>query len=98
MRLLLAATLLSAAPFLSAAEQELPYAPANWKVEVVAKPPQLIHPSVVTCAPDGRVFVAQDPIDMSLPSDSAGDSILCIHPDGKITTFAENLHAVFGLC
>jgi putative membrane-bound dehydrogenase-like protein len=80
------------------AANELPLAPKDWQVQVIAQPPQLIHPSVVTCAPDGRVFVAQDPIDMSLPSDSAGDSILCIFPDGKITTFAENLHAVFGLC
>lgn len=80
------------------AADELPLAPKDWRVELIAKPPALIHPSVVTCAPDGRVFVAQDPIDMSVPSDSAGDSILCIFPDGKITTFAENLHAVFGLC
>ncbi|MDB6057032.1 MAG: putative heme-binding protein, partial [Verrucomicrobiales bacterium] len=69
----------------------------GWKVSLVAQPPQLIHPSVVCCAPDGRVFVAQDPIDMGLPSDSTGDSILCFHPDGHVTMFATNLHAVFGL-
>lgn len=81
-----------------AAEEMLPIAPPNWKVELVAKVPELIHPSVVTAAPDGRIFVAQDPIDMGEPSDSAGDSILCIHPDGRITKFAEKLHAVYGLC
>jgi glucose/arabinose dehydrogenase len=80
------------------AAADLPRAPADWKVELVAKPPELIHPSVVCTAPDGRIFVAQDPIDVSVPSDSAGDSILVIHPDGKITKFADNLHAVFGLC
>ncbi|MCX6953159.1 MAG: HEAT repeat domain-containing protein, partial [Verrucomicrobia bacterium] len=64
---------------------------------LLAQPPELIHPSVVCAAPDGRIFVAQDPIDMNVPSDSAGDSILVIHPDGKITKFADNLHAVFGL-
>ena len=77
--------------------EELPRVHPDWKVELVAQPPVLVHPSVVCVAPDGRIFVAQDPIDMSAPSDSAGDSILVIHPDGKITKFADNLHAVFGL-
>lgn len=90
----------AAAPAATAAAKpvgELPVVRADWKVELIAKPPQLIHPSVVCVAPDGRVFVAQDPVDMSVPSDSTGDSILVIHPDGKITTFADKLHAVFGL-
>ncbi len=75
----------------------LPKVQPGWKVSLVAEPPQLIHPSVVCCVPDGRVFVAQDPIDMGLPSNSSGDSILCFHPDGHVTLFATNLHAVFGL-
>src|SRR5437773_11186599 len=78
-------------------DPSLPKCPPDWKVELVAKHPQLVHPSTVSVAPDGRVFVAQDPIAMGLPSDSAQDSILCVHPDGRITRFAENLHAVFGL-
>ena len=80
-----------------AADPTLPKCPPDWRVELMAQPPQLIHPSVVCAAPDGRVFVAQDPIDMGLPSDSTGDSILCIYPDGTIKKFADNLHAVFGL-
>jgi putative membrane-bound dehydrogenase-like protein len=75
----------------------LPTPAPEWKVELLAQPPQLIHPSVVCAAPDGRIFVAQDPIDMGQPSNSTGDSILVIHPDGKINKFADNLHAVFGL-
>ena len=75
----------------------VPSAPPDWHVAVLAQPPQLIHPSVVCAAPDGRVFVAQDPIDMGQPSNATADSILVYHPDGKITTFAEGLHAVFGL-
>src|ERR1700712_3967922 len=97
-RAFLASSFLALLSFPLFAIDELPVAPPDWKVELVAQPPALIHPSVVTCAPDGRIFVAQDPIDMGLPSDSEGDSILCIHPDGKITMFAEKLHAVFGLC
>ncbi len=76
---------------------DLPRAPDGWKVELIAKPPELVHPSVVCVAPDGRIFVAQDPVDMNVPSDSLGDSILVIHPDGRITKFADKLHAVFGL-
>ncbi|MEI6051715.1 MAG: hypothetical protein WCQ44_03335, partial [Opitutaceae bacterium] len=88
-----AATPAPRAPALTA----IPSAPPDWRVEIFAQPPQLIHPSVVCAAPDGRVFVAQDPIDMGQPSDATADSILVYHPDGKITTFAEGLHAVFGL-
>lgn len=78
-------------------DSQLPKTHPDWKVELVAEPPTLIHPSVVCCAPDGRVFVAQDPVDMGQPSNEPLDSILCIHPDGKITKFADNLRAVFGL-
>ena len=70
----------------------------NWRIELVAEAPKVQHPSVVACAPDGRVFVAEDPMDISLPkADAAEGRILCLHPDGKITVFAEKLHAVFGL-
>jgi hypothetical protein len=54
----------------------VPSAPPDWRVEILAQPPQSIHPSVVCAAPDGRVFVAQNPIDMDQPSDAISDSIL----------------------
>src|SRR5688500_88715 len=75
----------------------LPKAGPEWRVEVLAEAPDLQHPSVVTAAPDGRIFVGEDPVDMHLPSDAAADRILCIHPDGRRTVFAEKLHAVFGI-
>src|SRR5262245_21182941 len=95
--LLGAVTFLIAHFSFAAPDPALPKCPPDWKVEVIARVPQLEHPSVVCAAPDGRIFVAQDPVDMRLASDSPSDSILCIHPDGKITLFATNLHAVFGL-
>ena len=65
---------------------------------MVAQAPQIRHPSVVCCAPDGRVFVAEDPMDISAPrADLQLGRILCIAPDGKTTVFAEKLHAVFGM-
>src|SRR5205809_6190707 len=77
---------------------ELPQPPPNWRLEVVLQAPVLKHPSVVACAPDGRVFVAEDPMDISLPkADATEGRILCIHPDGQITVFATNLYAVFGM-
>jgi putative membrane-bound dehydrogenase-like protein len=67
-------------------------------MELVAEAPKVRHPSVVACAPDGRVFVAEDPMDISLPrADATEGRILCLYPDGHITVFAEKLYAVFGL-
>ena len=77
--------------------ETLPTCPPDWKVEVIAEAPQLIHPSAVCVAPDGRVFVGQDPMDMGLASDKPADYILCFHPDGKVNVFATNLYAVYGL-
>jgi putative membrane-bound dehydrogenase-like protein len=98
LRLIIA--LLAIAPFTPAAEPpkgELPICPTDWKVELVAEAPKIKHPSVVCCAPDGRIFVGEDPMDMGNDSKKPTDRILCIHPDGKITVFAEELHAVFGM-
>ncbi|MBV8879301.1 MAG: HEAT repeat domain-containing protein, partial [Planctomycetaceae bacterium] len=74
-----------------------PKAPADWKTEVVLKYPDIKYPSVLSFAPDGRLFIAEDPMDMEGPVNKPTDRILCIHPDGKVTVFAENLYAVFGL-
>ncbi len=76
----------------------LPQPVAGWRIELIAEAPKVKHPSVVACAPDGRVFVAEDPMDISLPkADVAEGRILCIHPVGQITVFATNLYAVFGM-
>jgi len=69
----------------------------NWRLELVAAAPAVKHPSVVCAAPDGRVFVAEDPMDITAPADATFGRILCLHPDGHWTVFATSLHAVFGL-
>jgi len=82
----------------SAATAAHPQPPPDWKIEMVAEAPRIRHPSVVACSPDGRVFVAEDPMDISLPkADLTEGRILCLHPDGRITVFAEKLYAVFGM-
>src|SRR5260221_692865 len=71
---------------------------SDWRVELVTQAPEIRHPSVVCSAPDGRVFVAEDPMDISSPhADALEGRIVCLHPDGRHTVFAERLHAVFGL-
>lgn len=74
-----------------------PTPPPGWRLELVASAPTVRHPSVVACAPDGRVFVAEDPMDIARPANVAEGRILCRHPDGRFTVFAERLHAVFGM-
>ena len=69
----------------------------DWKLEVLKEKPNIHVPSVVAAAPDGRVFVAEDPMDQMGPGNKPGDRILCIHPDGKVTVFADKLYAVFGI-
>src|SRR5687767_4284280 len=78
-------------------EPPLPGVPAGWTIERVAQAPQIRHPSVVCCAPDGRLFVAEDPMDINAPADQPLGRIVCILPDGKSTVFAEKLYAVFGM-
>src|SRR5881394_983477 len=75
-----------------------PQPPRGWRMELVAQAPEIRHPSVVCVAPDGRVFVAEDPMDISTPrADAKEGRIICLHPDGRRTVFAEKLHAVFGM-
>lgn len=80
-----------------ASNQPMIAVPPGWQAEIVAQAPQIRAPSTVCCAADGRVFLGEDLMDMDSPTDKPGDKILCIHPDGKITVFATNLYAVFGL-
>ena len=66
-------------------------------MELVASAPQIRHPSVVSVAPDGRVFVAEDPMDINAPADSRQGRVICFHPDGSRSVYATNLYAVFGM-
>ncbi len=93
--LLVLLTLLSGHVF---AQQPPPPEPIpGWTLRLVAQAPDIQHPSVVTVAPDGRVFVAEDPMDIRSPANAAEGRILCFHPDGRRSVFAEGLHAVFGM-
>ncbi|MBI5774811.1 MAG: HEAT repeat domain-containing protein [Verrucomicrobia bacterium] len=76
----------------------LPKCPPDWKVELIAESPVVRYPSVVCCAPDGRIFVGEDYMDgKNTGGETPIDRVLCFHPDGTVTVFAEDLYAVFGL-
>jgi putative heme-binding domain-containing protein len=94
---ILCLVLVQAASRAATRKDGLPSCPPDWKLEVIAEAPNFRHPSAVCVAPDGRVFVGQDPMDMASASDIPTDYILCFHPNGKITVFATNLYAVYGL-
>ena len=89
--------IIAAAVLLFRPQEAPPRGAADWKVEVVARYPDIKFPSVLCFAPDGRLFIAEDPMDMDGPVNKPIDRILCMHPDGKVTVFAEGLYAVFGL-
>src|SRR2546422_807261 len=46
---------------------DAPQPPTGWRIELVAQAPDIRHPSVVCVSPDDRVFVAEDPMDISTP-------------------------------
>ncbi len=75
----------------------LPRCAPGWKVELVAETPAIKFPTAVACAPDGRVFVGENPIDMTGPPDQPIDRVMCLHPDGRVTIYADRLYCVFGL-
>src|SRR5258706_5121062 len=61
----------------------------DWKLEVLKEKPNIYVPSVVAAAPDCRIFVAEDPMHQNRPGNKPADRILCFHPDGKMTIFAD---------
>jgi putative membrane-bound dehydrogenase-like protein len=96
MRSWVVAILMLVAPSLASA-QGLQTISSDWKIEVMAEFPTVKYCSVVCCAPDGRIFLAEDPMDQVGPPDKPGDRILCRQLDGTWTVFADKLYAVFGL-
>jgi len=74
----------------------LPKVPAGWKVELVTQAPAIAYPTAVVAAPDGTIYLGQDPMDMPGPVNRPIDSVVAIK-DGKVRVFAEKLWSVMGL-
>jgi putative heme-binding domain-containing protein len=83
-------------PASGADEGRLPRVADGWTIELVAKAPEIAYPTAVVVAPDGAVYLGQDPMDMPGPSTEPIDSVVTIR-DGKVATFVDKLWAVMGL-
>jgi putative heme-binding domain-containing protein len=79
-----------------AADEPLPKVAEGWTIERVVQAPQIAFPTAVVTAPDGTIYLGQDPMDMPGPPSKPIDSVVAIK-DGKVRTFAEGLWAVMGL-
>src|SRR5258708_38389787 len=49
--------------------------PPGFKCEVLFRPPEVEHPSTVTCDDDGNLCIGEDPMDMRGPSTKEFDRI-----------------------
>jgi putative heme-binding domain-containing protein len=74
----------------------LPHVAEGWKAELVVQAPAILFPTAVVAAPDGTVYLGQDPMDMPGPPTEPIDSIVAIK-DGRVRVFAERLWSVMGL-
>ena len=82
---------------ITSAAAGLPRVPEGFQVRLVASVPAVQYPSQVATAPDGSLFVGEDPMDQVGPADKPIDRIL-LFLDGKDpVVFAQALNAIFGM-
>jgi putative membrane-bound dehydrogenase-like protein len=94
--LCLAFTLLALASGPSA-HAEAPRVPEGFSIRLVAAVPAVSDPSQVATAPDGSLFIGEDPMDQAGPADKPIDRILVFRPGKEPVVFAEKLNAIFGM-
>ena len=75
----------------------LPKVPEGFEIRLVAAVPAVQFPCQVATAPDGALFVAEDPMDQIGPADKPIDRILVFRDGKDPVVFAEKLNAVFGM-
>ena len=90
-----AATLLLA--LAATARAELPRVPEGFKARLVASVPAVQAPCQVAAAPDGSLFVAEDPMDQAGPSESKNGRILRFVEGKDPVVYAEGFRAIFGM-
>ena len=81
---------------LAAEKSPLPRVAEGWSIETVAKAPAIAYPTAVVVAPDGTIYLGQDPMDMPGPPTEPIDSVVTIK-GGTVSTFVDRLWAVMGL-
>ncbi len=80
-----------------AARADLPTVPEGFRVRLVASVPAVEYPCQVATGPDGRLFVAEDPMDQTGPYEADNGRILLFREGQDPVVFAEGLRAVFGM-
>jgi putative heme-binding domain-containing protein len=78
------------------ASRPLPAVAEGWKIELVKQAPEILFPTAIVAAPDGTIYLGQDPMDMPGPPTQPFDTVVAIK-DGKVGVFADGLWSVMGL-
>ncbi len=79
------------------ARADLPKVPEGFAIRLVAAVPAVQYPSQVATAPDGSLFVAEDPMDQVGPASKAINRILVFKDGKEPIVFADKLFAIFGM-
>ncbi len=98
MRIPLAVAIIALAPLIArgADDGPLPKVADGWSIERVIQAPRILYPTAVVSAPDGTIYLGQDPMDMPGPPTVPADSVVAIR-GGSVRTFADTLGPVMGL-
>jgi putative membrane-bound dehydrogenase-like protein len=75
----------------------LPKVPEGFEVRLVATVPAVSYPCQVATAPDGALFVAEDPMDQVGPYESFHGRILGFRDGKDPVVFADGFRAIFGM-
>lgn len=81
----------------SSASAALPRVPEGFEIRLVAAVPAVQYPCQVFSAPDGALYVAENPMDQIGPADQPIDRILVFRDGRPPVVFADKLNAVFGM-
>ncbi len=75
----------------------MPKVPDRFAIRLVAAVPAVEYPCQVATAPDGSLFVAEDPMDQVGPATKPIDRILLFRDGKEPVVFADKLCAIFGM-
>src|SRR5258708_7709206 len=75
----------------------LPKVAEGFKIRLVAAVPAVTYPCQIATAPDGALFVAEDPMDQVGPYESDHGRILLFREGKEPVVFADGFRAIFGM-
>jgi putative membrane-bound dehydrogenase-like protein len=81
----------------SIASAASPKVPDGFETRLVATVPAVLYPCQLATAPDGALFVAEDPMDQVGPYESKNGRILLFRDGKEPIVFADGFRAIFGM-